>query len=1074
MSLPSTSIYRPVLAWMMMFALLVFGGISFSRMGISQMPDVNFPVVNIGLQMDNAAPEVMEMDVVDVIEDVVMGIEGLKNVTSNSSQGIANITCEFDLNRDIDVAMQEVQTRISQAAKRLPTQLYPPVITKTNPEDKPILWVMITNDGGSAISEQMLYARNTLKDQLSTVAGVGNIILGGYVDTNLRVWLDPKRLEKNQLTATDVSAAITAEQIEQPAGRIEDPQKEFNIRVLGEASNPLDFGKIRISTRAGGPNYRPIPLKDVAEIAEDISDFRAISRFDGKTAVGLGVVKQHGANAVQVATLIKEKVAKMQPSLWKGYHMDVRMDTTRFIHESVSELNFTLILSALLTSLVCYLFLGSWSSTINVLLSIPTSIVGAFIVLYFMGFTLNTFTLLGLSLAIGIVVDDAIMMLENIVRHREMGKSKLRAALEGAEEITFAAMAATVAIAAIFIPVIFMKGVVGKYFYQYGITVTVAVFLSLLEALTLTPMRTSRFLQSSHDHPGWLLKVMDRWMESLSQSYRRILVRLLRHRWKVVLASLLIFVTSVFFLGSLNKELIPSQDQSLFLLNIQAPVGTSIWATNEIFKKAETFLRSQPEVQDLYTTIGNYNGNDIVNAGNIYVILKPAPERGTPAVTQRQFMDRSRDELEKLLPGMKIFNQDLSLTGFSASRGYPVEFTVEGPEWLKLVEFSRELISRLNSTHLVTDINSDYQDGMPELQVIPNRDRAAARGVSISSMGQEVSSLIGGQKFTANTQYPKQGHRYDIRIRSNEHERPEDLANLRVWNNRGTGGELVPLKDVAEIRQSSAPQIISRVNRIRAIPIYANVVQGKSQDEALTAVEQAASEILPPGYRVVITGGAQSFRESFSNLMFALILGIAVAYMVLASQFNSFVHPLAVLMALPFSLSGALLALSLTHQSINLFSMIGLILLMGIVKKNSILLVDFTNQRRAEGLGPLDALLDACPVRLRPILMTSVACIAGAIPAALALGPGAETRVPMAISIIGGVTLSTLLTLFVVPCVYSLLVYFERPDHESLQELDEAVERWKKLGQQKRPLASNYSGRQTGPGGGGGGGEAAR
>ena len=415
---------------MMMFALIVFGAIGFHRMGISNMPDVNFPIVNIGLQLDNAAPAVMESTVVDIIEDAVMGIEGVKSVTSSSSQGVANITCEFELNRDIDVAMQEVQTRIAQAQKQLPTQLYPPVITKTNPEDQPILWVIVTADH-APLHEQMMYARNTLKDQLSIISGVGNIILGGYIDTNLRVWLDRKKLDHYDLSASDVTTAIQSEQVEQPAGRLENPKQEFNIRVLGEASTPAAFGKIRINSRSGGPSYLPLTVGDVSRVEEDVADLRALSRYNGKPAVGLGVIKQHGSNAVEVAKLLYDKVAKMQSTLPASYHLDVRLDTTKFIHDSVDELNFTLLLSAILTSIVCFLFLGSWSSTVNVLLSIPTSIVGTFIALYFFGFTLNTFTLLGLSLAIGIVVDDAIMMLENIVRHHELGKSRLKASLEG-------------------------------------------------------------------------------------------------------------------------------------------------------------------------------------------------------------------------------------------------------------------------------------------------------------------------------------------------------------------------------------------------------------------------------------------------------------------------------------------------------------------------------------------------------------------------------------------------------------------------------------------------------------------
>ncbi len=1024
MSLSEISIRRPVFAWMLMFGLIIFGAIAFQRMGISQMPDVNFPVVNIGLQFDNAAPEVMEADVVDIIEDAVMGIDGLKSISSSTSEGVANITCEFNMNRDIDVALQEVQNRILQVNNQLPTLLYPPVITKTNPEDQPIMWVMVSADDNIPLYQLMMYARNTLKNQLSTLDGVGNVTLAGYVPPNLRVWLNRKNLYRYELNATDIFNAIQAEQSEQPAGRIEAKTNEMNVRVLGEATTTDDFSKIRINSRGGAANYNPIPLKTVARVEEGVSDLRAVSRYNGKIAVGLGIVKQHGSNAVAISKSVYKKVDQLQSTLLPGYHIDVKLDSTKFIRDSVDELNMTLLVAALLTSVVCFLFLGSWSSTVNVLMAIPTSIVGAFTALYFLGFTLNSFTLLGLSLAIGIVVDDAIMMLENIVRHHEMGKDRRQAALDGANEISFAAMATTLAIAAIFIPVIFMKGVVGSFFYQYGITVTVAVFLSLLEALTLTPMRCARFLHSAHENPTRLIKIMDHFMSWLSGHYKHSLQWVLAHRMKIVAASVLIFAASLIFVSTLRKELIPPQDQAMFILNVKTAVGTSIQATDEAFKKVEEYLRSQNEIKDLYTTIGNYEQNNVVNAGTIYVILTDAKSR---KLSQAQIMERTRSELKKKFPDLDIFGQDLSITGFSASRGFPVEFTVEGPDWQKLKGYSGEIVDKLNATGLVEDIDSDYQDGMKEIQVIPDRTKTATRGVPISSIGQELYTFIGGQIYNANTEYPIDGHRYYIRLRSepDEHASPDDLDKILVRNNRG---EMSPLKDSVALKEVSAPEIITRYARRRAIPMFANVAYGKSQQDALDAVEKIGAEVLPPGYYVRIQGSGNAFREASDGLIFALILGVAIAYMILASQFNSFIHPVTILMALPFSLSGALLALWLTNQSLSLFSMIGLILLMGIVKKNSILLVDFTNQRRAEGLDVIPALLEACPVRLRPILMTSVATVAGAIPEALNFGPGAETRIPMAISIIGGVTLSTFLTLYVVPCIYSLLAKLERPE----------------------------------------------
>ncbi|MBI3557926.1 MAG: efflux RND transporter permease subunit, partial [Deltaproteobacteria bacterium] len=496
MNLSELSIRRPVFAWMLMAALIVFGLISFHRLGISQLPDVDFPVVSVSVSLPGAAPAVMESQVLDPLEDSIMQIDGIRSVTSSAQQSSGSIAVEFELNRNIDESMQEIQNHINQVRNVLPVNLFPPTLRKSNPEDSPIIWVALTADDPNANRmDMMIYARNFLYNQFATVPGVGSLAMGGYVDPSLRVWTDLDKLDHYNLTSEDLLSSIKAEHIEIPAGRIENDKQEFNVRNMGEALSPAEFGKIMINSRKNqGPNYKPTRLSDVATVEEGLADVRKIVRFNKKLAVGLGVLKQHGSNAVEVANGVRAKLAEIQPLIPKGYHVDLRTDNTRFIKQSVDELVFMLLLSALLTSLVCYLFLGSWTSTINVLLAIPTSIIGAFTAFYFCNFTLNTFTLLGLSLAIGIVVDDAIMMLENIVRHRELGEKMRAAAIKGSKEITFAAMAATIAVVAIFMPVIFMKGVIGRYFLLYGTTVTVAVLLSLSEALTLTPMRCSRYL----------------------------------------------------------------------------------------------------------------------------------------------------------------------------------------------------------------------------------------------------------------------------------------------------------------------------------------------------------------------------------------------------------------------------------------------------------------------------------------------------------------------------------------------------------------------------------------------------
>ena len=1025
MTLSDLSIKNPVFAWMLMAGLMLFGWLGFSRMGISSMPDVDFPVVSVSLTWEGAAPEIMESEVVDVVEDALTSVEGVKEITSSSRRGTATVSAEFELDRDIDVALQEVQTKIAQAQRRLPRDIDPPVVTKTNPEDQPIMWLALSGD--RPVKEMMLYAENHLKDRFQTISGVGEVFLGGLLSRNLRVWLDAEAMARKQITAEDVLAAIGRVHAEIPAGQIETPAKEFTVRTLGEITDPAEFGKLLITQRGGERINIPIPLKDVARIEDGLEDVRRIARAQLERAIGMGIRKQRGSNAVAVATRVLARLHEERRFLPQGMKLSVNFDSTRFIKDAVHELNFNLILSALLTSFVCWAFLGSWSSTINILLAIPTSILGTFLVIYFMGFTLNTFTLLALTLAIGIVVDDAIMVLENIVRHQEKGEDRLGAAIHGAREITFAALAATISILAIFIPVVFMKGIIGKFFYQFGVTISAAVALSLLEALTLAPMRCSQFLTIG-EKINPLTRRVDEGFHRLAGVYRAALGWCLDRRWRVLAAGLAVFGLSLLPLRGLRKEFVPSQDQSIFLIRLQTPVGSSIDFTDERLQEAGKWLMAQPAVERYFGSAGGMGGGE-VSTGMLFVTLKPPPDRPRGKdgrrVTQASFMAETRKALNKI-PDLKAVIMDLSQAGFSSSRGFPLEFTVRGPDWDKLTDLATGLVARLEKSGEVIDVDTDYRTGMPEVRVLPDRAAAYAHGVSITSIGTVINAMVGG---TRSGLFTDAGRRYDVRVRAEPRYRlnAEDIKKFFVRNNRG---EMVRLSEVVRVEQKPSLLSITRKDRERAIGIFANVAPGKSQAAVIDRIAKIAKEALPEGYRIVFSGSSQTFKESFQSLILALLLGILVAYMVLGSQFNSFVHPFTVLLALPFSLSGAFLALWLSGKSLNVYSMIGLILLMGIVKKNSILLVDFTNQRRREGLEVRPALLDACPVRLRPILMTSIATIAAAVPPALALGPGAETRIPMALAVIGGVLFSTLLTLFIVPCAYSLLSRVESRHHE--------------------------------------------
>lgn len=1023
MTLSDLSIKNPVFAWMIMAALIVFGLISYNRLGVGQLPDVDFPVVSISLSWEGAAPEVMETDVVDIVEDAIMSIQGVRDVSSSIRQGSAEVTIEFELNRNIDIAAQDVQTKIDQVQNRLPDDMDPPTVSKVNPEDHPIIMVTVSSATRS-VPDLMSYVQDHIKNKFTSISGVGGIFLGGFVDRNLRIWVDADKLDTHQLTVQDVINAVEQEHKEMPSGRIETKTKEFNVRVMGEAVNTDEFANILIPARGNQPIYKPIYIRDVATTEDGLADVRRIARSMGKQIIGMGILKQRGSNEIEVAHKVLKRLEEIKKILPSDIEIEVRYNRTKFSEDSIHELIFTLILSAIVTSLVCWVFLGSWTATINILLAIPTSILGTFIVIYFMGFTLNTFTLLGLSLAIGIVVDDAIMVLENIVRHRENGVEKVEAARQGTRQITFAAMAATAALIAIFLPVAFMSGIIGKFFYQYGMTISIAVALSLLEALTLTPMRCSQFLQvgTRRTYFGKKVEGSFRW---LAEHYRIMLDKALSRRWLVVLIALIFFVSSLFFAKILRKEFVPSQDISILLCRLQTPVGSSIELTSQRFKEAEDFIMTRPEVKGYVVLVGGFSGGE-ANSGIIFITFKDPKDRPVVApakrpLSQNELMVVFRNQFNQI-PDVKAFIQDVSLAGFSAQRGFPIEFSVRGPDWEKLAVYSEQIRKKMEQSSLMIDVDTDYLAETPEIQVQPDRPKADERGVNVDTIGTTINALIGGERIG---KYTKDGRRYDVRVRLMPSQRmqSDDIQKLWVWNNRG---ELVQLKDVVKIIQKLKPLTITRRNRERAISIFANVAQGKSQTDALREVESMAKEILPEGYHIVFSGSTQTFRESFSNLILVFWLGILVAYMVLASQFNSYLNPLSVLFALPFSISGALITLWLARQSLNIYSIIGLILLMGIVKKNSILLVDFTNKMREQNLEVRLALLKACPIRLRPILMTSIATITAAIPPALALGPGAETRIPMAITIIGGVILSTMLTLFVVPCVYSLFSKIER------------------------------------------------
>lgn len=1001
--LTNLCIERPVLAWMMMLATLVFGGLGLARMGVSQYPDVDFPSLSISAVYEGAAPEIVEHDVIEPIEEALTQVEGIKAITSTARQGSGSVTLDLDLERDVDAALQEVQSRLAQIQNQLPRNMDPPVISKTNPEDNPILWVGLSGP----FPRQMLtdYARYRIKEKLQTLSGVGEITLGGYTPRAVRIWIDASKLAAFGLTTADVQAALRREHVEMPAGRIETEGREINVRVLGEA---MELDALReVVLRQSGISV--VRLSDVALVEDGFEDTRRLTRIAGEPAQGIGIRKQRGANAVEVAQAVKAEVATLAAGLPEGMTLRVMFDSTEFIEHSVSEVKFELLLAVALTSLMCWFFLGSVSSTLNVVLAIPMSLMGTIAVLYFLGYTLNTFTLLGLSLAVGIVVDDAIMVLENITRHAEMGKDRVRAAREGTGQIVFAALAATVAIVAIFVPVVFTRGVIGAYLTQFGVTLSVAVLLSYVEAITLAPARCAQFLEVGHVRRG-VGALADRAFEASARLYERLLARSLRWPVLVLVLGGALFAASFAAFKALPGELVPPQDQGRFMIRLQTSVSANLEEMNGLMRQVEAKVNARPEVARALAVIGGFGGTS-VNTGLMFTTLVPSDER---AITQQQFMQEMRKELGQI-PGVRVFIQDMSTFGFGAGRSYPVDLSIRGPDWAELGQVSERVRRDLLATGVVADLESDYQLGMPELRVTPDRARAADLGVSMEDLGTTISALVGGARVG---KFSVDGRRVDVRVRllADQRRRPEDLQGVYV---RARSGALVPLSSLVTYEERAMLQSVTRKDRERAISLFGNPASGFAQTDVNRELERIG-KTLPEGYRIVLGGGSAAMKESISGLGLAFVLGLVFAMMVLASQFNSVLHAIAVMSIMPLSFAGAVFALLWSGHSLNMFSGIGIVLLMGIVKKNSIILVDYAAELQRGGASALDAMLEAGRARLRPILMTSFATSAAAVPAALALGPGGEMRAPMAIAVLGGVLLATTLSLLFVPAFYVL------------------------------------------------------
>lgn len=1003
MFLSDTAIKRPVTTILFTAGILIFGYIAFQNMGVDLYPEIEFPTVSVSSMLPGADPEIMDSDVTDVLEEQINTIEGVKTIQSSSREGFSQIVVQFVLGKDVDVGAQEVRDKVNLAQMQLPRDLEAPIVQKIDMAMAPFLWIAVTSRGDYRRIAQ--YADEVVKERLQTVPGVGAVLLGGFQERQIRIWLDAEQLEARDLTPRDVANAVRRKHIELPGGRIEQPDREFVVKVEGEYESVEELKELVLATR----DKTVIRLKDVARVEDGSQDLRSIARFNGLPAVGLGIQKQSGTNTVEVAHGVKAALAEINKILPEDINADLAFDTSRFIETAMNDVLFDLFLGAVLTAVVMLVFLRNFRMTFIAVMAIPTSIIASFVVMYAMDFTINNMTMLAMSLAIGIVIDDAIVVLENIFRYVEQGLKGMKAAGIGTSEVGLAVLAASSSIIAVFVPVAFMRGLIGRFFFQFGLTVALAVLVSIIISFTLTPMLCSRLLKKEQEH-GPIFQAFENAFRTVEETYTRYLDLALRHRWRTVGAACLIFLLGLALVPFVPKGLVTEPDESGFMITVEMPTGTSIQRMDQYLRQIENVVFSQEEVESAFAGTGMMGG---VNTGVLFVSLFRPHQR---EADQIEVKSRLRALLNEAVPEAIFSIENISPMGH-AGRNAEVQYIVQGPEVEELDRVTAQMMARMQRVPGLVDVDNDLRLNKPEFKVNIARDLADDLDVDVQGITENFNILFGGQDVA---KFKDGGKRYDIRVRALPDDRlkAEDLLRISM---RSSQGPLIDAANLVEIQQGMGPDSINRYNRSRATILFANL-GGISLGEAMDEVTEIANSLIPedPAWSTALAGASDFFTESFQYLIYAIAVALLMIYLILGSQFESFIHPFTIMTSVPLAITGSIGLLLVTGMQLDIFSFIGLVMLIGIVTKNAILLVDFTNQMRNEGMNREEALRRAGPLRLRPILMTAFTTMAAVVPVALALSEGGEQRAPMAVAVIGGMFTSTFLTLLVVPCVYTL------------------------------------------------------
>ncbi len=1021
MQLPELCIRRPVFATVMSLMVVLIGIISFQRLSVREYPKIDTPVVSVRTVYKGASPQVMESQITQPLEDSLSGIEGVRTIKSVSREEVSQITVEFVLERNVDSAANDVRDRVARVKALLPAAADDSVVSKIEADAQAIIWMRLSSDRHEALQISD-YADRYVADRLKTLPGVASVIIGGERRYAMRLWIDRDRLAAFGLTPQDVEAALRRQNVEIPSGRIESSQREFTVLTEADLRTESQFNDM-ILTEARGYVVR---LKDVGHARLGAMDERNIVRVNGNPAVGLGIVKQSTANTLSVAQAVKAEAQRMAPGLPAGMSLQVAFDSSLFIERSIDAVYRTMIEAVVLVVLVIFVFLRSVRSTLIPFVTIPVSLIGAFFFLYLMGFTVNVLTLLGLVLAIGLVVDDAIVVLENCHRHVEMGKAPLQAAADGSREIAFAVIAMTMTLAAVFAPLAFMTGNTGKLFTEFALTVAAAVVVSGFVALTLTPMMCSRILKAHESH-GRLYALTERFFEAMNRGYRSTLGLAIRLRWVVVLVFALVAAGAVATYKSLKSELSPIEDRGFFITLVLAPEGASIDYTDAYAREIEKMYAQVPEIHTYFLAVApGLERPNPVNFAIAFSQLKPWEERTRKV---QQITGELQPKLFGGLPGVFAFPINPPSLGQNF-RNPPVQFVVQANSYEDLERMTTQLLAKARQSKALANPDTDLRLNKPQLSVEIDREKAAGMGIDVETIGRTLETLLGGRQVT---RFKREGKQYDVivQLEAKDRDTPTDLTSIFV---RARDGRLVQLSNLVRVRETVGPKELNHFNRLRATVLSANVAPGYTLGEALEVLDAAAKETLDTTARTELDGPSREFRESGTALALTFLLALAFIYLVLAAQFESFVSPFVIMLTVPLAMTGALLALKFTGGTLNVYSQIGLVMLIGLITKHGILIVEFANQMREQGLAAREAVLEASTLRLRPILMTTGAMVLGAVPLALATGAGAEARQPIGWVIVGGLLLGTFFTLYVVPTAYVLLARRASPEKEPSHE----------------------------------------